>query len=59
LGVTLCGPVSYFGVTGEKPYIGNGPRPTILDMPGALSLYWNSLALASALSLVLARLIYG
>jgi adenosylcobinamide-phosphate synthase len=59
LGVTLCGPVSYFGVFGEKPYIGNGPRPTILDMAGALSLYWNALALASALSLVLAWLIHG
>ncbi|MDR0654230.1 MAG: cobalamin biosynthesis protein [Synergistaceae bacterium] len=59
LGVTLCGPVRYFGVMKEKPYIGNGPRPTILDMSGALSLYWNSLALASAMSLVLARLIHG
>jgi adenosylcobinamide-phosphate synthase len=59
LGVTLCGPASYFGVFREKPYIGDGPRPTILDMAGALSLYWNSLALASALSLVLARLIHG
>jgi cobalamin biosynthesis protein CobD/CbiB len=51
--------VSYFGVFGEKPYIGNGPRPTILDMAGALSLYWNSLALASMLALVIAWLIYG
>jgi adenosylcobinamide-phosphate synthase len=59
LGVTLGGPVSYFGVISEKPYIGSGPRPTILDMAGALSLYWNSLALASALVLVIARLIYG
>jgi adenosylcobinamide-phosphate synthase len=59
LGVTLCGPVRYFGVVSEKPYIGNGPRPTILDVAGALSLYWNTLALASVLSFVLARLIHG
>jgi adenosylcobinamide-phosphate synthase len=56
LGVTLCGPVSYFGVMKEKPYIGNGPRPAMPDLAGALSLYWNSLALAAALSLVLACL---
>jgi adenosylcobinamide-phosphate synthase len=59
LGVTLGGPVRYFGVMREKPFIGNGPRPTMSDMAGALSLYWNSLALASAMSLVLARLIHG
>jgi adenosylcobinamide-phosphate synthase len=59
LGVTLCGPVRYFGVMSEKPFIGNGPRPKMSDMATALSLYWNSLALASAMSLVLAWLIHG
>jgi adenosylcobinamide-phosphate synthase len=59
LGVTLCGPASYFGAVKKKPFIGNGPRPAMADMAGALSLYWNSLALASAMSLALAWLTRG
>jgi adenosylcobinamide-phosphate synthase len=48
LGVKLCGPVSYFGVVKEKPFIGDGPRPDKSSLKRALILYWNSYALAAA-----------
>jgi adenosylcobinamide-phosphate synthase len=54
LGVSLCGPASYFGEIHEKPFIGDGPRPGTLDLARALPLYWNSYALAAALSLLVA-----
>jgi adenosylcobinamide-phosphate synthase len=54
LGVMLCGPVSYFGVLNDKPFIGDGPRPDKLCLKRALILYWNSYALAAALSALLA-----
>jgi adenosylcobinamide-phosphate synthase len=47
LGVKLCGPVSYFGVMKEKPFIGNGPQPDVMDVMRALDLYWNAYALAA------------
>lgn len=54
LGVTLCGPTRYFGERREKPYIGDGARPGVIDLMNALSLYWNAYALAALLSLCLA-----
>lgn len=56
LGVTLCGPAYYFGELKQKPYIGTGARPGVIDLMSALSLYWNAYALASILSLGLAGL---
>lgn len=54
LGVKLCGPVSYFGKLKDKPFIGDGPRPGADDLSRALSLYWPSYLLASALAVLLA-----
>jgi adenosylcobinamide-phosphate synthase len=54
LNVRLCGPTSYFGVMRNKPYIGSGARPDLSDLCRAIPLYWNSYALASVLSFLLA-----
>ena len=54
LRVKLCGPASYFGEMREKPFIGQGNRPDLSDLGRAMSLYWNSYALFSVLSLLTA-----
>ena len=54
LRVKLCGPTSYFGEMQEKPFIGEGPRPDISDLGRAMTLYWNSYAIFSALSMLTA-----
>lgn len=38
----LCGPVSYFGVVKEKPFVGSGPRPDLMDLERGLALYWGA-----------------
>ncbi len=53
LRVSLCGPVSYFGVVKEKPFIGVGSRPDLIHLMSALHLYWNSYALAAMLALII------
>jgi adenosylcobinamide-phosphate synthase len=55
LGVRLCGPVSYFGVMKDKPFIGEGRSPDIFCLKDAIILYWNSYALASVAALLFAR----
>jgi adenosylcobinamide-phosphate synthase len=57
LGVKLCGPTSYFGVVKEKPFIGVGHRPGIMDLMNAISLYWNAYAFASAAAVALGWLV--
>jgi adenosylcobinamide-phosphate synthase len=59
LRLKLCGPVSYFGVLRDKPFIGEGERPVFRDIYRALSLYWNSYAAAAACSLLFALLLRG
>jgi adenosylcobinamide-phosphate synthase len=59
LGVKLCGPTRYFGELKEMPVIGEGPRPGIMDLMNALSLYWNAYALAAALAVILAGIIFS
>jgi adenosylcobinamide-phosphate synthase len=54
LGVKLCGPVKYFGVLKDKPFIGRGPRPDVHDVERAIFLYWNSYAVSSAVFLLMA-----
>ena len=54
LGVKLCGPVKYFGVLKDKPFIGRGPRPNVHDIERAVFLYWNSYAVSSAVFLLVA-----
>ena len=56
LRVKLCGPASYFGEIRDKPFIGKGSRPGFSDLGRAMTLYWNSYALASALALFTAWL---
>lgn len=51
LQIKLCGPVSYFGVVVEKPYIGYGSRPDLIHIMSAIHLYWNAYALMSMLAL--------
>jgi len=54
LRVKLCGPASYFGEMRDKPFIGQGRCPDLQDLGRAMSLYWNSYALFSVLSLLTA-----
>ena len=56
LRVKLCGPAIYFGEMRDKPFIGQGRRPDLSDLGRAMSLYWNSYALFSLLSLLTAWL---
>jgi adenosylcobinamide-phosphate synthase len=58
LGLKLCGPASYFGVLYDKPFIGDGNRPLPRDISRALTLYWNSYAIAAAASLLVALLLW-
>ena len=53
LGVSLCGPVSYFGEMKKKPFIGTGQAPRVNDVMRAESLYWNAYAFAAAAALAL------
>jgi adenosylcobinamide-phosphate synthase len=53
LGLKLCGPTSYFGVLKEKPFLGEGRRPRVLDIMAALELYWNAYALAAVSTVAL------
>ncbi|MDR3322456.1 MAG: adenosylcobinamide-phosphate synthase CbiB [Synergistaceae bacterium] len=59
LGVKLCGPARYFGELKEKPFIGEGPRPGVMDLMNALCLYWNVYALAAVLAVFLAGVIFS
>ena len=52
LQIKLCGPVSYFGVVTEKPFIGYGSRPDLIHIMSAVHLYWNAYALMSMLALL-------
>jgi adenosylcobinamide-phosphate synthase len=58
LGVKLCGPTSYLGELKDKPFIGEGPRPDVMDLMNALSIYWNAYALAGLFSIVLGSVIF-
>jgi adenosylcobinamide-phosphate synthase len=53
LGISICGPAYYFGELKDKPFIGSGPRPDERDVPGSIGLFWNSYALAFAVSLLI------
>lgn len=53
----LCGPTYYFGTLKDKPYIGIGVRPDLMDLMSSLGLYWNAYALTSLVAIGLMAVI--
>ena len=54
LGIRLAGPISYFGKTCDKPYIGDDTRPiTFEDIPNANRLLYGASGLSFALAIII------